>query len=137
MLRLLFLLILLIPATCYAQSDSATLHTHRWAGGICCRHGSNYTLTFSDFREKGIGIDSIVVCNGMRSFTVKGSAITRSGNLFVITFSEVYDQTNIWEGKSLEETFPACSDQLFVLYRKGKGEKRIFTRHTHSMTAYP
>lgn len=142
MSRFLFVMGMLFSMNVGAQIH-VKMHTHSWAGGVCCRTGTDITYTLNGTQEQWYGVDSLIFCqNGKRVvYALNSMSVAKKDSAYVYTiiFSHSYDRYNegIERLENKEVYKPICSDGK--LWIKGKGFERELSvnENTQSFTAYP
>ncbi|HRE74257.1 MAG TPA: hypothetical protein PK637_16515 [Flavobacteriales bacterium] len=135
-LFLLFFVSLFVPEVS-AQKSYAKLYAHGWAGGVCCRQGTDYILTFTLKECKLKSVDSIVVCTGGFEFLVKPNEIQKGKKDLVIRFAIEFDDSKIATEQRGMPNRKTCNGEHFVIYAGGKSFTRVFTERTGHFSAYP
>lgn len=133
----LLLIVSLYVSKVSAQKSYAKLYAHGWAGGVCCRQGTDYILTFTLNECKLKSVDSIVVCTGGFEFLVKPNEIHKGKKDLVIRFAIEFDDSKIVTEKRGQPNRKTCGGEQFVIYAGRKSFTRVFTERTGHFSAYP
>ncbi|MFN3342003.1 MAG: hypothetical protein ACK40M_04855 [Flavobacteriales bacterium] len=133
----LLLIVSLNVAEVSAQKSYAKLYSHVWAGGVCCRQGTDYILSFTLKECKPKSDDSIVVCTGGFEFLVKPDEIQKGKKEMVIRFAIEFDDSKIATEQRGLPNRKTSSGEQFDIHAGGKSFTRLFTERAGRFSAYP
>jgi len=119
MKSILFIFLFFVPLPGSAQKLTLSGTAYNWAGGVCCRHGTNYSITVQTGHKQINSLEIIRLCFDGYAYS-KHHALYQDKNSFSLGFEFVIDdkETNIEEVKrNLPET---CSENILVFKLNGK-----------------
>jgi len=109
MKALLTLLALVCGINSFAREFKVSATSQSWAGGICCRHGVNYTVTVNTGK---LNIDSVKiqgVCMDNKRYTHSFLTLTKTKHSFTVSFG----YTISWQSVTQDDILANSSDKKY------------------------
>ncbi|MFZ5553070.1 MAG: hypothetical protein ACOZCO_08140 [Bacteroidota bacterium] len=132
-----FFLFLLISGGLLAQDFKVTATSQGWAGGICCRHGVNYSVTVTTGKLDIDSVNVMSVCIENKRYITSSLTVIKYKNSFTISFGYAADD-HVYDGID-DEHIPkkdneiSCDKNLVIFKLNGE----MFSLKIENVTQLP
>lgn len=125
-----------------AQPKFVKATSQGWAGGMCCRQGTNYVITISGTKKELEKLKVTSVCIGNMKFDSPHTTISNYNNdlnaSLIINCNYSYD-SHEEDLNNEPQTVPEKCDELCVIYKTPKKKGKILITNVEALgfIAYP
>jgi len=131
----------------YSQKIEATANYYKWAGGMCCRQGTNYSVELVVSKKMMKTIEFNSICIDGKEFYPSDFRIVKQPKgkpksifiYFSYSFDDKEDQSNKNKNNEIQDKLPPACDKIGLNYTfKNKSSFILFKTITQGkFQAYP
>lgn len=117
-------LLLLISECCFTQDFKVSATSQSWSGGVCCRHGVNYSVTVNTGKLDIDSIKVLSICIETKRYTSSSLRVVKNKNSFTCSFGysvdgNEYDRIDD-EYISKKDIDQPCGENLIIFKLNGE-----------------
>ncbi len=137
----IIIITIIISGNLFAQPKFVKATSQGWAGGMCCRTGTDYAITISGTKKELESLKIKSVCIGGMKFESPRTTLisTKTGTSFSLLINCGYSYDSAEENQSLIQKKPDSCNENCISYNKKLKEIKLKITEVEALEfiAYP